>query len=52
MMMPTLVTEEAPVPPTGAQIRGMDALHINVLTLNTTLHLLALCQLAVRLAHR
>jgi len=30
----------------------MDALHINAVTLVTTLHLLTLCRLAVRLAHR
>jgi Transposase DDE domain len=55
MMMATLVTDQAPVLSPAyhrAQVRGMDALHINALTLLTTLHLLALCQLAVRLAHR
>jgi hypothetical protein len=54
-MMPTLVNDHAPVPPPAyhrAQARGMDALHINAVTLVTTLHLLMLCRLAVRLAHR
>src|SRR5258708_1789731 len=54
-MMPTLVNDQAPVPPPAyhrAQARGMDALHINAVTLVTTLHLLMLCRLAVRLAHR
>ncbi len=54
-MMPTLVNDQAPVPPPAyhrAQARGMDALHINAVTLVTTLHLLMLCRLAVRLAHQ
>src|SRR5579864_4518479 len=54
-MMPTHVKEQAPVPPPcyqRAQARQSRALHIDALTLVTTLHLLALCQLAVRLAHR
>jgi hypothetical protein len=53
--MPTLVKEQAPVPPPSyqrAQARLSRALHIDALTLITTLHLLALCRLAVRLAHR
>lgn len=54
-MMPTLVQEQAPVPPPSYQRmqakQGLD-LHINALTLVTSLHLLALCRLAVRLAHR
>jgi hypothetical protein len=53
-MMPTAVTEQAPVPPPAyyrAQVRLGPALHIDALTLVRTLHLLTLCQLAVRLAH-
>ncbi len=53
-MMPTIVNEAAPVPPPAyyrAQERLGPALHIDALTLVTTLHLLALCRLAVRLAH-
>src|SRR2546426_4835856 len=54
-MMPTVVKEQAPVPPPSyqrAQARLSPALHIDALTLLTTLHVLALCRLAVRLAHR
>ena len=54
-MMPTRVTEQAPVPPPSyqrAQARLSRALHMDALTLVTTLHVLALCRLAVRLAHR
>src|SRR6266516_1628400 len=54
-MMPVTVTDhQAPVPPPSyqrGQARLGPALHIDALTLVTTLHLLALCQLAVRLAH-
>jgi transposase len=53
-MSPT-VNEQAPVPPPAyhrAQARLGQALHIDALTLVTTLHLLTLCRLAVRLAHR
>ena len=55
-MMPLTVTDhQAPVPPPSyqrGQARLGPALHIDALTLVTTLHLLALCHLAVRLAHR
>jgi transposase len=54
-MMPTVVKEQAPIPPPSyqrAQARLGPALHIDALTLVTTLHLLILCRLAVRLAHR
>ncbi len=54
-MMPALVNEAAPVPPPAyhrAQARLGPALHIDALTLVNTLHLLTLCRLAVRLAHR
>ncbi len=51
-MMPPLVQEQAPVQPPLYQRRQAKqgpALHINALTLVTTLHLLALCHLAVGL---
>jgi hypothetical protein len=54
-MMPMIVNEQAPVPPPAyhrAQARRGPALHIDALTLVHTLHLLTLCGLAVRLAHR
>ena len=54
-MMPTVVKEQAPIPPPAyqrAQARLPPALHIDALTLVTTLHLLTLCRLAVGLAHR
>jgi transposase len=54
-MMPTPVNEQAPVPPPAyhrAQARLKPTLHIDALTLVRTLHLLTLCRLAVRLAHR
>ena len=53
--MPIEVKEEAPIPPPSyqrAQAKQSPALHINALTLVTTLHLLTLCRLAVHLAHR
>src|SRR5271169_3346011 len=55
MMMPTRIEEQAPVAPPSfqrGQARLSRALHIDALTLVTTLHLLTLCRLAVRLAHR
>src|SRR5947209_6550152 len=54
-MMPTVLAEQAPVPPPAyhrAQARLGPTLHIDALTLVRTLHLLTLCRLAVRLAHR
>src|SRR5437763_6324971 len=54
-MMPTVVKEQSPVPPPSyqrAQARLSRALQIDALTLVRTLHVLALCRLAVRLAHR
>jgi hypothetical protein len=54
-MMPSVVNEQAPVPPPTyhrAQARLGQALHIDALSLVTTLHLLMLCRLAVHLAHR
>jgi hypothetical protein len=53
-MMLTLVKEQAPIPPPcyqRAQARLRPALHLDALTLVRTLHLLALCYLAVRVAH-
>src|SRR5437588_2156708 len=53
-MMPLVVNEQAAVPPPAyhrAQARLGPALHLDALTLVTTLHLLARCHLAVRLAH-
>ena len=54
-MMPTIVIDQAPVPPPSyhrAQARRRSSLHINALALVQTLHLLTLCRLAVQLAHR
>ncbi len=58
-MMPSTCNEQAPIPPPSyaraqvqAQAQRARALHINALTLIQTLHLLALCRLAVQLAHR
>jgi hypothetical protein len=53
--MPVALEEQTPVAPASshrAQARLGPALHMNALTLVTRLHLLALCRLAVRLAHR
>jgi hypothetical protein len=54
-MMPTVINDQAPVPPPAyhrVQARLGSNLHIDALTLVNTLHLLTLCRLAVRLAHR
>jgi hypothetical protein len=54
-MGPALDNDQAAVPPPAyhrAQARLRPALHIDALTLVLTLHLLMLCRLAVRLAHR
>src|SRR5204863_343949 len=54
-MMPLAFEDQTPVAPPSShrgQARLGPALHMNALTLVTTLHLLALCRLAVRLAHR
>ena len=54
-MVPALINEQAPVPPPAyhrAQAQLGPVLHIDALALVQTLHLLALCRLAVRLAHR
>ncbi len=56
LMMPLAVVEpQAPVPPPSyqrAQAKQRPALHLNARTVLTTLHLLRLCPLAVRVAHR
>ena len=55
LMTPTTMNEQIPVPPPAyhrEQARLGPALHIDALTLVTTLHLLALCRFAVSLAHR
>ena len=54
-MMPMTLHEQAPVPPPAyhrAQARLGPALHLDALTLVRSLHLLSLCRLAVRWAHR
>ena len=54
-MMPLVLTNQAPVPPPAyhrMQGRLGSNIHIDALTLVTTLHLLTLCPLAVRVAHR
>lgn len=54
-MMPTIITNQAPVPPPAyhrMQERLGSSLYIDALSLVKTLHLLTLCRLAVRLAHR
>src|SRR5881227_1424843 len=58
-IMPTTSIQQAPVPPPSyhrreaqAQAQRARALHINALSLIETLHLLALCHLAVQVAHR
>jgi hypothetical protein len=54
-MTPMISNKATPVPPPAyyrAQARLRPALHIDALTLVNTLHLLTLCRLAVRLAHR
>jgi hypothetical protein len=52
-MMPVVANEQEPVPPPAyhrAQARLGPVLHLDALTLVTTLRLLTLCLLAVRLA--
>lgn len=54
-MMLTLIKEQAPIPPPSyqrAQARLKPTLHLDALMLVRTLHVLALCHLAVRVAHR
>jgi transposase len=49
-MVPAEYTNQASVPPPAYQRTLAGALHLDALTLVTRLHLLALCELAVRLA--
>ncbi len=54
-MMPIVLTEQATVPLLvyhRTQARLGPAMHIDALTFVSILHLLTLCRLAVRLAHR
>lgn len=54
-MMPALCIDQAPVPPPAyhrAQVHAGPAFHIDALTLISSLHLLALCRIAVGLSHR
>ena len=54
-MMPTVVAEQPTVPPPAyhrAQVKLGSALHIDAYRLVRTPHLLVICRLAVRLAHR
>ena len=54
-MIPVALESQASVPPPAyhrMQARLGAALHIDALTLVTTLHLLTVCRLAVRLVHR
>src|SRR5205814_7645277 len=54
-MIPVALDSQASVPPPAyhrMQARLGAPLHIDALTLVTSLHLLTLCRLAVRLAHR
>ena len=51
-MTPALCTHQAPVPPPSYHRALATALHLDALTLVTRLELLALCRLAVHLAHR
>src|SRR5215472_13891606 len=53
-MLPAPSSSTVPIPPPAyqrAQAKAQPALHLDALTLVTRLHLLALCRLAVRLAH-
>ncbi len=53
--MPARCTDQAPVPPLAyhrAQVHAGPALHSDALTLISSLHLLALCRIAVGLSHR
>src|SRR5215471_10496317 len=54
-MIPAPSSPTVPIPPPAyrrAQAKTQPPLRLDALTLVTRLHLLALCQLAVRLAHR
>jgi transposase len=51
-MAPALCTDQAPVPPPSYHRSPAGALHLDALTLVRQLHLLALCERAVHLAHQ
>lgn len=54
-MVPSPGSSTVPIPPPSyqrAQAKAQPALHLDALTLVTSLHLLALCRFAVRLAQR
>lgn len=51
-MASALCMNQAPVPPPSYQRTMATALHLDALTLVTRLELLALCRVAVQLAHR
>src|SRR5260221_558891 len=51
-MTPALCTHQVPVPPPSCHHTLATSLHLDALTLVTRLELLALCRLAVQLAHR
>lgn len=51
-MAPTLCMHQTPVPPPPHRRTMVTALHLDALTLVTRLELLALCRVAVQLAHR
>src|SRR5712691_5689932 len=54
-MVPAPCEDTVPIPPPAfhrARAKVRLALHLDAVTLITRLHLLALCRLAVRLAHR
>jgi hypothetical protein len=51
-MVPDDYTDQALVPPPSYHRRVTTTLHLDALKLVTQLHLLALCRVAVRLAHQ
>ena len=51
-MTPALDPNQAPIPPPSYHRRMVRALHLDALTLVSQLRLLALCRVAVRLAHQ
>lgn len=51
-MTPTVVTDQAPIPPPSYHRAIANALHLDALTVVTRLHVLTLCDVAVQIAHR
>ena len=51
-MVPAEYADQAPVPSPSYHRRAAQALHLDALRLVTQLHLLALCRVAVLLAHQ